>query len=106
MPDQIFFMKMKHLEISEAVNLQEYSSVNHLRLDNLEEFLNSYDPIAYYVSPFSVLAQLESKVKMHKDTEEIVFCTYKPDGEVMFRFVNQRLDKGLKIVTYHYLSHV
>src|SRR4051812_25365870 len=99
-------MKTKTLEMSEPVNLQEPSAMNHLRLDNLDEFLNSYDPIAYYVSPFSVLAQLESKVKLHRDPEEIIFCTYKPDGEVMFRFVNQKTDKGLKIVTYHYLSHV
>jgi hypothetical protein len=97
---------MKPTELSETITFQEYSAVNHLRLDNLDEFLNSYDPIAYYVSPFSVLAQLESKVKLHKEPEEIIFCTYKPDGEIMFRFVNQKTERGLRIITYHYLSHV
>lgn len=94
---------MRKLTISDSANLKGSKEFNHLRVSNLDRFFDFYqNNIDYYASPFSILADLETQVKFENDPEEVILCSYKPDGDIIFRLITI-FEKGrLRIVEYEF----
>jgi 3'-phosphoadenosine 5'-phosphosulfate sulfotransferase len=94
---------MRNLTISTSNNLKGAKEFNHLRVTNLERFFDIYtNNLDYYKAPFSILADLEDKVKYENNPEEVILCAYKPDGDVVFRFAGIREEEKLRIVEYEF----
>lgn len=100
-------MKIRELTISKSSNLSGHREFNHLRIANLSEFLSSYsNNLDYYKAPFSILADLENKIKFENHPEKTILSSYKPDGEIIFELVNIREEDSLRIVEYKFLTSV
>lgn len=100
-------MKIRELKMTDDKNQSMYNEFNHLRIKNLEEFLSAYtNNLSYYDSPFSIIANLEEKIKFQNDPEEVILCSFKPDGDVIFRLENLKLEGNLRLVTYSYETFV
>lgn len=95
-------MEVRNLETNVADRgIKEF---NHLRISNLDNFLERYackDEI--YKSPFEILADLEEKIKFVNDPEEVILCSYKNEGDVIFRLAQIRIDgDNRRIVEYEF----
>ena len=73
--------------------LKQGREFNHLRIINIDEFLSSYsNNTNYYKSPFSILAELENKIKYTDNPDSSIICPYSPNGDIMFELVNIKED--------------
>lgn len=80
---------------------------NHLRVSNLQDFLNSYENnIEFYKSPFEILADLESQVKFANNPEKVVLCAYKDEGDIIFDLVGIKDDGKRRIAEYEYSTSI
>lgn len=94
---------MRNLTISDSKNLNGAKEFNHLRITNLDRFFEVYENnLDYYATPFSIFADLENKVKFANNPEELVFCPYKDEGDVIFRLVGLREEGRRRIVEYEF----
>lgn len=77
---------MRELTVREnAPNLNGAKEFNHLRITNLNSFLEDYgNKYDYYKSPFAILAELEEKVKYENNPPESVDIAYKDFGFMIF----------------------
>lgn len=87
-------------------NLTE-KEFNHLRISNIEEFLESYpNNRDSYSPPFKIFADLENQVKFENYPGDVILCDYKPGGYVIFRLVEIKEVDRLRIVVFQYESFV
>lgn len=95
---------MRDLSLSHTgSNLNGSKEFNHVRLTNLDEFLNSYtNNLDYYQSPFAILADLEAQVKYENNPPECITVSYKEDGDIIFNFVRMYEGCGVRYVQYEY----
>lgn len=92
---------MRKLKNSIDLKWDGYKEFVHLRLININEFLNEYgNNIDYYESPFSVLAALEKEIKFQNKPKKCILISYKPDGDMIFDFV--RIYERGNIITAEY----
>lgn len=80
------------------------NELNLLRITNMNDYLERYAcKNSMYKSPFEVLADLEEKIKLKNNPEEIILCSYKSEGDVIFRLAQIRIDKdNRRIVEYEF----
>ncbi len=98
-------MEVRSLTLRESLNLGSEREFNHLRVDNLEEFLLKYQcNTESYRSPFEVLAELERQIKFENNPDETIFCSYKADGDVIFDLVEIKEQNHLRILVYQFFG--
>jgi predicted GNAT superfamily acetyltransferase len=105
--NQSYYMKVRDLTVSKSINLNGAKEFNHLRIANLEQFLLNYaSNLDYYSPPFKILAELENKIMYANRPEETILCSYKPDGDVIFRLEEVREEGNLRVVVYTFSTYV
>jgi len=89
-------------------NGQIHKEWNHLRISNIEYFLDQYgNKSEPYTPPFEILADLESQIKFENEPEETVSVAYKDDGDCLFDLVSITNDpQGRRIVTYQFSTYI
>jgi len=98
---------MRNLTISDSINLGGCKEFNHLRIRNMDEFLSSYtNRLDYYAPPFKILCKLEEAILFSNNPRESVLVKYKPDGDIIFYFVDIKEEGELRIVTYEYAGSI
>ncbi len=99
---------VRPLEIVQPKNRKEMREFNHLRISNLQSFLDQYfNNLDYYDSPFTVLAGLEAEVKFTNDPPKVVLASYKPDGEMIFNLIRVYEDTHhRRIVEYEFSTSI
>jgi hypothetical protein len=98
---------MRNLTVSDSINLKGAKEFNHLRITNFDRFFDTYqNNLDYYATPFSILADLESKIKFANNPDEVILCSYKPDGDVIFRLAGIKEEGSLRIVEYEFENTV
>ena len=96
-------MATRELTISESINLAESREFNHLRIKNLDQFLNSYiNNLDHYKLPYEILADLEFQIKFNNVPEKVILCSYKDGGDAIFNFVELRMEENIRIVEYEF----
>jgi len=98
---------MRELKIANSKNLTGSKEFNHMRITNIDHYLDSYKcKFDYYKSPFEILAELEEKIKYENNPEATILCSYKPDGEVVFLLESIKEQDDLRIVEYRFENFV
>ena len=84
-------------------NLNGNKEFNHLRVTNLQEFLDSYtNNLDYYESPFSILADLENQMKYDNEPLNCILVDYKAEGSIIFDLVRMYESDNVRYVEYQY----
>ena len=79
---------------------------NHLRIENLDYFLDNYSNNARYKTPFKILAELEEQIKFQNSPESTVLSPYKSDGDCVFDLIGVRIEEEKRFVVYRYSTTV
>ncbi|MCX3266571.1 hypothetical protein [Pedobacter agri] len=101
-------MKIRELKTIARPNGEVHREYNHLRILNIDYFLestsNTYEP---YLSPFAILADLESQVMFENDPPESLLIGYKEDGDCIFELVSVDLiEHNRRTVTYEFMTTI
>lgn len=81
----------------------EKNEFNHLRVSNIDEFLEEYgNNNSYYNSPFEILYELEKHIKFKNDPDKSLLIPYKEWGDIIFVLSNVYQKGRLRIVEYYY----
>lgn len=76
--------------------------LNHLRIDNLDEFIETFEGNTddYYGSPFAILADLEKHIMFAPELENTILIPYKEFGDAIFNLTS--IYPGEEITTAYY----
>ena len=92
---------MRKLGINQSINLNGSREFNHLRITDIEGFLDDYRAhYDVYQSPFKILQLLEDKIKFENNPPKIILIPYKDDGDIIFHLVGIRIENDIRIVEY------
>ena len=98
---------IRNLRISDSINLNGCKEFNHLRIRNIQEFLDGYgNNLDYYKSPFSIFAELEKRILFENNPEKCILIPYKEEGYVIFDLERICEFDNLRIVEYSFRTSI
>jgi hypothetical protein len=92
---------MRNLTIENTGRIGGCKEFNHLRILNLQEFLDRYlYNLDYSASPWQVIANLEKEVLFENAPEECYLITCKGETDAVFQLIEIKEEGDLRIVVF------